>query len=287
MSDKTFHSLTLPGVGTAKVPLTANEYSIYIDYAVNDYCTYQGKLYKCIATHAHGDWNSTHFTETIVSNELNDRLRVPAAQNNAPSNPRVGDLWIDTDEDSPVYNLDPVPTNGSSNAVTSTGLKATFDAMNNRKVDRDVVAGDYSDSATYRVGDLVMKGNLLYRCITAIRHPEAWDYTHWVATTLNTEFIRARTMAKYVVDSVDVQGNITFSQHESFIDIEMVLIYGGIVTAVVDFNNSNRNDLFFVPLSRYTPDVPLLHNGQLQFESPSIIITHNATGSVTGRLIPR
>ncbi len=286
MPDKTFHSLTLPGVGTAKVPLTANEYSIYIDYEVNDYCTYQGKLYKCIATHAHGSWNPAHFTETVVSNELNDRLRVPAAQNNAPSNPRVGDLWIDTDEDSPVYNLDPVPTDGSPNAVTSTGLKATFDAMNDRKVDRDVVAGDYSDSATYRVGDLVMKENLLYRCITAIRSPETWNPEHWTATTINTEFIKTRATAKYVIDSVDGEGNITFSEHDLYSDIFNTLQYGGIVTAVV--KSANLLTTYYVPISIQIFSPPLSSDpDSIHFESSAIVITHYSNNTITGKLLPR
>ena len=144
----------------------------------------------------------------------------------------------------------------------------------------------YSDSATYRVGDLVMKGNLLYRCTTAIRSPETWNSEHWIATTINTEFIKTRATAKYVVDSVDSEGNITFSEYEPYYSIESILTHGGLVTAVVDFSN-DRNDLFFVPLSRCHLSVPLLNEGWLCFESPSVTMTHNENGTVTGRLLPR
>ena len=47
----------------------------------------------------------------------NEKLKIPPFQTAAPSNPSNGDLWIDSDENSPVYILDLIPTDGSTNGV--------------------------------------------------------------------------------------------------------------------------------------------------------------------------
>lgn len=283
MSEKTFHSLTLPGLGTARVPLTANEFSIYTDYIINDYCTYQGKLYRCITNHTAGAWNADHFTETTVGNELNNRLTTPLAQDNAPSNPRVGDLWIDTDANSPIYNVDPAPAIGSTNAVSSNGVKIALDALDDKKVNKSVIAGDYSTSATYRVNDLVMNGNILYRCGTDILIPETWNNEHWTATSINTELIRTRIVAKYVIDSVDAEGNITFSQNESYANIQNTLMYGGITTAVVIDTNAQ----YFVPLNSFWFGTPLHNDAYFYFANSMITITHYSDNTVIGKFLPR
>lgn len=283
MPEKTFHSLTLPGLGTARVPLTANEFSIYTNYVVNDYCTYQGKLYKCVVAHTAGSWNTSHFAETTIGNEIGNRLAIPAAQDDAPENPRVGDLWIDTDANSPVYNVDTEPSEGSTNAVSSNGVKAALDALDDRKVDRNVLAGDYSSSATYKKNDLAMNGSLMYRCLTDILTPEEWNQEHWTATTLNTELIRTRAMARYIIDTIDSEGNITFSENESFADIQSVLMYGGIVTAVV-FDTNAR---YFIPLTSYWYGTPLHNDSYFYFANSTMTIQHNQDNTVIGKMLPR
>lgn len=47
------------------------------------------------------------------------------------------------------------------------------------------LANQYSNSATYNVGDYVIHNNQLYRCITAITTPESWTEAHWVSTTMS------------------------------------------------------------------------------------------------------
>lgn len=42
----------------------------------------------------------------------------------------------------------------------------------------------YDATSTYNVGDLVIYSNILYRCITNITVPEAFDGTHWARTTV-------------------------------------------------------------------------------------------------------
>lgn len=42
-------------------------------YAVSDYVYYEDKLYRCIVAHS-GTWNSEHFVETTIGDELNDKM---------------------------------------------------------------------------------------------------------------------------------------------------------------------------------------------------------------------
>jgi hypothetical protein len=52
----------------------ANEFSAISSYAVGDYCTYQGVLYRCTVQHTASAWNSSHFTATSVSQEADKTL---------------------------------------------------------------------------------------------------------------------------------------------------------------------------------------------------------------------
>ena len=199
MAEKTFHSITLPGQDTARVPLTAAEFSTSVAYKVKDYCTYQGKLYRCTTAHAAGAWNAAHFTVTDVDAEFDRKLDIPASQATAPANPRVGDLWIDNDENSPIYNVDASPTLNSTNAVQSGGTKVALNSLDSRKMEHGVITGDFSASVDYRVGDLVFYATTangiitrtLYRCITD-HNSVAWNAAHFTATTLEVELQRVR-----------------------------------------------------------------------------------------------
>lgn len=193
MTDKTFHSITLPGTDPARIPDFAQEFNTGTAYKVKDFCTYNGVLYVCKTAHAAGAWNASHFTATNLDTEFDKKLDIPVSQASAPANPRVGDLWIDDDENSPIYNVDTQPTAGSTNAVQSGGTKTYVDSVDARKANRSLFSGDYSTSATYEVNQLVMEGQQLYRCITRIATPEAWTAAHWQATNLNTEFDRLRS----------------------------------------------------------------------------------------------
>ena len=199
MAEKTFHSITLPGQDTARVPLTAAEFSTSVAYKVKDYCTYQGKLYRCTTAHAAGAWNAAHFTATDVDAEFDRKLDIPASQATAPANPRVGDLWIDNDENSPIYNVDASPTLNSTNAVQSGGTKVALNSLDSRKMEHGVITGDFSASVDYRVGDLVFYATTangittrtLYRCTTD-HNSAAWNTAHFTATTLEVELQRVR-----------------------------------------------------------------------------------------------
>ena len=46
------------------------------------------------------------------------------------------------------------------------------------------IASAYSSSSTYAVDDLVIYNNVLYKCVTAISTPEAFNAAHWQSTTI-------------------------------------------------------------------------------------------------------
>lgn len=62
------------------------------------------------------------------------------------------------------------------------------------------VAADYSSSSTYAVGDHVQYNNQVYRCITAVAVPEAFNALKWQAVT-------AGLYAQYTV-KVDLNGRV-------------------------------------------------------------------------------
>ncbi len=49
------------------------------------------------------------------------------------------------------------------------------------------ISDAYSASSTYKVGELCIYNNALYRCTTAITTAEDWTAAHWTATTIAKE----------------------------------------------------------------------------------------------------
>lgn len=45
------------------------------------------------------------------------------------------------------------------------------------------IAPDYSTSATYEVGEIVLYDGVAYKCVTAITASEEWTAAHWTAAT--------------------------------------------------------------------------------------------------------
>lgn len=65
-------------------------------YSISDYVYYENKLYKCVTAHT-GIWNSAHFTETTIGNELDDKAPKAyiAVQDQVPTNPDTK-IWFKT-----------------------------------------------------------------------------------------------------------------------------------------------------------------------------------------------
>lgn len=73
---------------------------------------------------------------------------------------------------------------------------------NGQKTDASIanLADAYDDTGTYSVGDLRIYGNVLYKCITAIDTPEAWDAEHWEPITLAEAIARGGGGAGGAID---------------------------------------------------------------------------------------
>ena len=54
----------------------APAFSDVISYAVGDYVTYNGTLYKCITAHTAGVWVAGHFTQVTVGEDLSASLKI-------------------------------------------------------------------------------------------------------------------------------------------------------------------------------------------------------------------
>ena len=88
-----------------------------------------------------------------------------------------------------IMNLSPVTPGGVANKLKEyvDGLNSTLAGLINDKLNKICAAAEYSSSATYALGDLCLKGEVLYRCTTAITTAEAWTAAHWTSTTIAYE----------------------------------------------------------------------------------------------------
>lgn len=71
MANKTLKTIKFPGLDpTYVIPEHSTEFSTSTAYAVGDYCTYQGVLYRFTTAHAAGAWNASHVVATKIADEL-------------------------------------------------------------------------------------------------------------------------------------------------------------------------------------------------------------------------
>ena len=77
--------------------------------------------------------------------------------------------------------------------VHSSNLNDIQDAvveLQEQWTDPDSIADEYSSSSTYKLGQLCIYNNTLYRCTTAITTAGAWDSSKWTLTTIADEIER-------------------------------------------------------------------------------------------------
>lgn len=71
------------------------------------------------------------------------------------------------------------------------------------ELETNLMALEYSTSATYAVGDYCVHDNKMYRCTTAISTAEAWNSTHWASVIIGDEL---KTKKSGTVTSVTIKG---------------------------------------------------------------------------------
>ena len=116
MANKTLHSLQFPGLSDVYVlPEQASEFSTSSTYAVGQYVTYRGVLYKCTTAVSHaGSWTgSTNWSATDVGTELR------SIESNHYTKTEE-ELLLATKQNTLTF--DNFPTSGSVNPVKSDGI---------------------------------------------------------------------------------------------------------------------------------------------------------------------
>ena len=96
-------------------------------------------------------------------------------------------------------------TNWQNLPNTSTPVVASsLNNMENGIKQNDTVLGGeaYDSTATYEIGDVCIYNDTLYKCTTAITTAEAWNSSHWTATTINDEIDELRKSGGIPTNSV-------------------------------------------------------------------------------------
>lgn len=62
----------------------------------------------------------------------------------------------------------------------------------------------YDDTSTYAAGDLCIYNNALYKCTTAITTAEAWNASHWTATSIADEISELNTDKQDKLSNSDI-----------------------------------------------------------------------------------
>lgn len=144
--------------------------------------------------------------------ELQDQWADPA---------NVGDLDDLTTQvkTSVVDAINEVDASTKSNKLDITNLEDALSDLQDSV--NDNTADAYDSSSTYKVGQLCIYNNTLYRCTTAITTAEEWTAAHWTATTIAKE-IENRVLWLVGVTVSATTGNIV-SVSDSRITTDHVL----------------------------------------------------------------
>ena len=133
----------------------APNFSATSSYAVGDYCTYQGVLYRCTVAHTASAWNSSHFTATNVGSEIHNKITI----NGVNGNFYVKD-YASTEAYSNINNLNTV-YNNMPNGSRYTAYVASITTLNGNPLpgSRDGIitivkcTGAYGDYAEWHNND--------------------------------------------------------------------------------------------------------------------------------------
>ena len=184
--------------GRARKNDIAANFSLAVRYEVGDLVYYNGVLYRCIAVHDWAAWDASHFTRA----DVNDVLRTKLSQSDLSSMASKNDIaeTFSTSKNYVVGNL--VTYNNlvyccisahsagawnSSHFARGTveealGYKAPLSYVM-EKPGYDAIAADFSATASYEVGRLVIRELAIYRCTVA--HTGAWDSNHFVLANVD------------------------------------------------------------------------------------------------------
>lgn len=113
-----------------------------------------------------------------------------------------------------VGNLPAGASAGDSYTVSATGGLYVYDGTQWLRIDQDLVdkmdaymsnlADDYDTSTSgYAVNDYCIRGNVLYRCTTAVAVGESWTAGSWTQTTVGYELQNPTDIASITNAQID------------------------------------------------------------------------------------
>ena len=153
--------------------IVAEEYDPTATYAVGDYCLYDLALYQCSTEITVAEaWHPEHWTEVSLDERILTRVE------------------------------DGVMVFGNDSTIAETSRIHAIQGLGNQynlvPEAFENLADEYDSTATYSVGDLVIYERQLYRCVTTISTPEAWNSVKWQDVTVKDELdLKANTDGYY------------------------------------------------------------------------------------------
>lgn len=122
-------------------------------------------------------------------------------------------------------------------------------------LDSAVTTDAYSASNTYAVGDYCIYEDVMYKCTTAISTPEAFNPSHWSATSIENEInqlnskIATLTTNKTSGESINVtsylEGNPYTFPNDGYVTLRSNSATSGYIRCVIRFSNgTTQNDVF-------------------------------------------
>lgn len=209
-------------------------YSLTASYAVGDYCTKDKKFYRCKVAIAEGGeaWDSSHWTEVTVADELAATNTCIAAQYDPTATYAVGDYCL---HQAKLYRCNTAITTAEDWTLSKwsrvyDGLAAELVGLKDQEASDNLAAvtrlsalesdtgklqsstaSAYSSSATYAVGDYCIYNGSLYRCNTAISTAEEWTSGHWTAAKIGDDVSDLKIEADRADTTLQVLPEVAFS----------------------------------------------------------------------------
>ena len=81
-----------------------------------------------------------------------------------------------------------IPSGSSSDSV-SLGMQYNYSVLTSENKLKAYISSPYDSTATYSIGDYAFYRNVLYKCVTTISTPEAFNASHWEETTIGDELV--------------------------------------------------------------------------------------------------
>ena len=204
------------------IPKAAEEYNTGSTYNVNDYCTYKGILYRCIAPTTQsvntGDILSTlYFKETTLTDEISNKTTLTYATTAEElaaigAVAKVNDLVLDATDTSAssIIRVTNAPTARDYQSLITTG--AAYDAIDevkNTYTPQQQIAPDFDSSVagtskTFNKGELVWHNNMLYEFTETVVNTNAWNDSKVKAITIGSVINnRDSELSNIIADNYD------------------------------------------------------------------------------------